>query len=98
MGLVYPAGVKRDREDGMSNEALYELTAPTLDDIETLAQDIFERLPAEFRARGGQDRVFTAWGETSHPPTACGGGPLPLSVREGFQVWICFVPAAADHP
>ena len=54
MGLVYPAGVKRDREDGMSNEALYELTAPTLDDIETLAQDIYERLPAEFRARCGQ--------------------------------------------
>lgn len=36
---------------------LYELTAPTLDDIEGLARDAYERLPAEFRARCG-DIVF----------------------------------------
>lgn len=38
-------------------ESLYELTAPTLDDIELLARDTFERLPEEFRARCG-DIVF----------------------------------------
>lgn len=32
---------------------LYELTAPTLDDIETLARDAYDRLPEEFRARCG---------------------------------------------
>jgi predicted Zn-dependent protease with MMP-like domain len=38
----------------MTVEALYELTAPTLDDIELLARDTFERLPEEFRARCGE--------------------------------------------
>jgi predicted Zn-dependent protease with MMP-like domain len=38
----------------MTVEALYELTAPTLDDIEILARDTFERLPEEFRARCGE--------------------------------------------
>jgi len=33
---------------------LYELTAPTLDDIEFLARDTFGRLPENFRARCGQ--------------------------------------------
>jgi predicted Zn-dependent protease with MMP-like domain len=38
-------------------ESIYELTAPTLDDIELLARDTFERLPEEFRTRCG-DIVF----------------------------------------
>ena len=38
----------------MTAETLYELTAPTLDDIEELAQDTFERLPDEFRKRCGE--------------------------------------------
>ena len=38
----------------MSTESVYELTAPTLDDIESLAHDIYDRLPAKFRARCGQ--------------------------------------------
>lgn len=38
----------------MSTESIYELTAPTLDDIETLAHDIYGRLPAAFRKRCGQ--------------------------------------------
>ena len=38
----------------MTVESLYELTAPTLDDIERLARDTFERLPQEFRARCGE--------------------------------------------
>jgi predicted Zn-dependent protease with MMP-like domain len=41
----------------MAAETLYELTAPTLDDIETLARDTFDRLPNEFRKRCG-DIVF----------------------------------------
>jgi len=41
----------------MATETLYELTAPTLDDIEDLARDTFDRLPKEFRARCG-DIVF----------------------------------------
>jgi predicted Zn-dependent protease with MMP-like domain len=38
----------------MTDEALYELSAPTLDDIELLARDIFESLPDEFRAKCGE--------------------------------------------
>lgn len=38
----------------MSTESVYELTAPTLDDIESLAHDIYDRLPDKFRARCGQ--------------------------------------------
>jgi len=38
----------------MMAESLYELTAPTLDEIEFLARDTFERLPEEFRARCGE--------------------------------------------
>lgn len=41
----------------MTVESLFELTAPTLDDIELLARDTYDRLPAEFRARCG-DIVF----------------------------------------
>jgi predicted Zn-dependent protease with MMP-like domain len=41
----------------MTIETLYELTAPTLDDIEVLAREIYERLPDEFRERCG-DIVF----------------------------------------
>jgi predicted Zn-dependent protease with MMP-like domain len=33
---------------------IYELTAPTLDDIESLARDTFDRLPDEFRKRCGE--------------------------------------------
>lgn len=32
---------------------LYEMSAPTLDDIEALAREVFERLPDEFRERCG---------------------------------------------
>jgi predicted Zn-dependent protease with MMP-like domain len=38
----------------MTTEALFELSAPTLDDIELLARDVFDRLPDKFRARCGQ--------------------------------------------
>lgn len=38
----------------MTTEALYELSAPTLDDIEILAREVFDRLPDEFRERCGQ--------------------------------------------
>jgi predicted Zn-dependent protease with MMP-like domain len=38
----------------MKVEEIYELTAPTLDDIEALARDTFERLPEEFRSRCGE--------------------------------------------
>jgi predicted Zn-dependent protease with MMP-like domain len=38
----------------MSTDAIYELVAPTLDDIEDLAQEIFGRLPDRFRKRCGQ--------------------------------------------
>lgn len=38
----------------MTTESIFELTAPTLDDIELLARDTFERLPEEFRARCGE--------------------------------------------
>lgn len=41
----------------MTVESLFELTAPTLDDIELLARDTYDRLPEEFRARCG-DIVF----------------------------------------
>jgi predicted Zn-dependent protease with MMP-like domain len=41
----------------MTMESLFELTAPTLDDIELLARDTYDRLPEEFRARCG-DIVF----------------------------------------
>lgn len=37
----------------MTTESLYELSAPTLDDIETLAREVFDRLPDEFRERCG---------------------------------------------
>jgi predicted Zn-dependent protease with MMP-like domain len=33
---------------------LYELCAPTLDDIEELAREVYERLPEEFRERCGE--------------------------------------------
>ena len=35
--------------------------------------------------RSSKDRDFPAKGETSHPPTALGGGPLPLSKKEGIN-------------
>jgi predicted Zn-dependent protease with MMP-like domain len=38
----------------MSTDAIYDLVAPTLDDIEILAREIFDRLPAQFRAKCGQ--------------------------------------------
>lgn len=38
----------------MSTDNIYELTAPSLDDFEDLAHEIFERLPAMFRKRCGQ--------------------------------------------
>ena len=38
----------------MPTESLYELSAPTLDDIEILAREVFDRLPDEFRQRCGQ--------------------------------------------
>ena len=38
----------------MTTEALFELSAPTLDDIEILARDVFDRLPNEFRERCGE--------------------------------------------
>lgn len=38
----------------MTTETLFELSAPTLDDIELLARDVFDRLPDEFRERCGQ--------------------------------------------
>ena len=41
----------------MAVETIYEMTAPTLDDIELLARDTFDRLPSEFRGRCG-DIVF----------------------------------------
>ena len=41
-------------EADMSNEAIYDLTAPTLDDFEQLANDIYDRLPSAFRKRCGQ--------------------------------------------
>jgi predicted Zn-dependent protease with MMP-like domain len=38
----------------MTTESLYELSAPTLDDVEILAREVFDRLPDEFRERCGQ--------------------------------------------
>jgi predicted Zn-dependent protease with MMP-like domain len=38
----------------MSNETLFELTAPTTEDIDTLARETFERLPKKFRERCGE--------------------------------------------
>lgn len=38
----------------MSTDAIYDLVAPNLDDIELLAREIFDRLPAQFRAKCGQ--------------------------------------------
>lgn len=38
----------------MSTDAIYELVAPTLDDIDDLAHEIFTRLPDRFRKRCGQ--------------------------------------------
>jgi predicted Zn-dependent protease with MMP-like domain len=38
----------------MSTDAIYELVAPTLDDIEDLAHEIFDRMPDRFRKRCGQ--------------------------------------------
>lgn len=38
----------------MTTESLYELSAPTLDDIEILAREVFDRLPETFRQRCGQ--------------------------------------------
>jgi len=37
----------------MTTESLYEMSAPTLDDIETLAREVYDRLPEEFRERCG---------------------------------------------
>lgn len=37
----------------MTEEELYQLSAPTLDDIELLARDVFDSLPEEFRERCG---------------------------------------------
>jgi predicted Zn-dependent protease with MMP-like domain len=37
----------------MATDTLFELTAPSLDDIETLANETFERLPKRFRDRCG---------------------------------------------
>lgn len=41
----------------MSNETLFELTAPTIEDLDTLARETFDRLPKKFRERCG-DIVF----------------------------------------
>ena len=41
----------------MTIESLFELTAPTLEDIEILARDVYDRLPDEFRERCG-DIIF----------------------------------------
>jgi predicted Zn-dependent protease with MMP-like domain len=38
----------------MPNETLFELTAPTTEDIDTLARETFERLPKKFRERCGE--------------------------------------------
>jgi len=38
----------------MSNETLFELTAPTTEDIDTLARETFEQLPKKFRERCGE--------------------------------------------
>jgi len=45
---------KSPREGEMSIDAIYDLTAPTLDDFEEIANDIYDRLPAAFRKRCGQ--------------------------------------------
>jgi predicted Zn-dependent protease with MMP-like domain len=37
----------------MTIEELYELSAPTLEDIEVLAREVYDRLPEEFRERCG---------------------------------------------
>ncbi len=37
----------------MATESMNELSTPTLDDIETLAREVFDRLPDEFRDRCG---------------------------------------------
>jgi predicted Zn-dependent protease with MMP-like domain len=41
----------------MPTETLFELTAPTIEDIDDLARDTFERLPKRFRDRCG-DIIF----------------------------------------
>jgi predicted Zn-dependent protease with MMP-like domain len=38
----------------MSTDSIYDLVAPTLDDLEDLAREIFERLPEPFRRKCGQ--------------------------------------------
>jgi predicted Zn-dependent protease with MMP-like domain len=38
----------------MATETLFEMTAPTLEDIEFLARDTYERLPKQFRERCGE--------------------------------------------
>ena len=51
--------------------------------------------PANADARFGRSRARQALaagegiadGGTAHPPVACGAGPLPLPLGEGFQVW-----------
>jgi predicted Zn-dependent protease with MMP-like domain len=45
---------KSPREGEMSIDAIYDLTAPTLDDFEEIANDIYDRLPTAFRKRCGQ--------------------------------------------
>jgi predicted Zn-dependent protease with MMP-like domain len=37
----------------MATDSIFELTAPTLDDIEDLARDTYSRLPKKFRDRCG---------------------------------------------
>ena len=37
----------------MTIEEIYELSAPTLEDIEVLAREVYDRLPEEFRERCG---------------------------------------------
>lgn len=38
----------------MSTDAIYDLVAPSLDDFEDLAREIFDRLPGQFRQKCGQ--------------------------------------------
>lgn len=38
----------------MSTDAIYDLVAPSLDDFEELAREIFDRLPDPFRRKCGQ--------------------------------------------
>lgn len=38
----------------MMTDAIYDLVAPSLDDFEELAREIFDRLPVQFRQKCGQ--------------------------------------------